>query len=1590
MPRLPDRISRPTVWLVGVIVLAAVVRFIGVNWDQGHHFHPDERRIAFAIEELSFSPLQLNPHFFAYGSLPIYVMKAASSIAGEVYAPLRGYDSTITIGRVVSGIAGTLTVWVLFLLGRRLYNPTVGLLAAVLLAACVLHVQNSHFMTTDIFLTFLVLVALYFLIGVVQRGETRDYLYAGLAIGFAGATKFSALPLLAPLGVAALIRLGRERRLLPILARGAVALIATAAAFAVGQPYTLMDFAAWSHDIVEQSGMVRNAGVFPYTNQYVGTPKYFYDVTQMVLWGMAPPLGIVAVWATAARTWGAIRERSAEDLVLLSWVIPFFLVTGWFQVKFVRYLLPIYPVMILWAAAWLWKLAQRSRLGRVALWTVVIGTLLSSLAFLSIYLRPFSVREASEWAYRHIPAGSTILSQHWDEGFPLPTRTGQPGRFKVIELGYYEPDTPAKMREIAQQLAKGDYIAFQTKRLYGAITQAPEKFPQTTNYFYRLFAGDLGYKLIYDHASRPSLFGFEFPTELADESISVYDHPKVLIFQNVERLPVEEIQKRMANPLPSSRQLTRRDLLLAHAGDEEGGTAPAEPIRASWLAFLWFALVVELLGLSAYPILRHWLPVPGSYALAKILGVLVFAYIPWVLTDLDQVAFTREALTGTIVFLALCGAIARLRWRPALPRREWLPTEALFWGVFLFFLLVRAYNPEVFWGEKPMDFSFLNSLTRSTHLPPPEPWFSGSPLHYSYFGHYVVAALGKLCNIHPALTFNLGIALTAGLTATAAFALGCAISDRWGVGLLAAAFATLAGNLAGPVELWSRRAINFDYFWATSRVVPDTINEYPVWSFLFADLHAHVLVMPFSLSFVTLAVWWVRRHEARTAPAPPALPIPRWLLLLLLALTLGAITVTNTWSTFTYLPFFPFLLTCAWLVESRYGWFGTLVRLVPRVALPSAVLGGLTYVLYLPYWRHWNPPERNWGWERDSFVNAGQYGIIFGLFLFVAIPFLFAVWRRELMRGRSRLGVLRSLPMCLVLIAAAVSMAFSVRVGLTILAVLAFHLAVQQVESPQYRLILSFFAFAFAVTAGVDIVHVWDRMNTIFKFYLEAWFLFAVAAAAAAAELWEGGIRWRPLRLAFQAGLVLLLTISVFTTTSSTYAVVNTKRVRTPRPTLDGIAYLPLHDPHESAAFEWLNQNIRGIPVISEAYGPSYQEFARVSMNTGLPTVLGWDYHVFQRAHRWPDINRRKDDLKTLYSTDNKKTAAAILEKYHIALVYVGPLERREYKGGNLTRFNEWSDVLTPIYQNGGVTIYGVNGQFSGAMPVTTIESVPQEAAAESNAPEAPPEKGGPGQFRQPRGIAADSQGNVYVADFDNNRIQKFNSDLEYVSEWGDAGNLPGEFRQPCGIAVDSTDTVYVADTWNQRVQVFTADGQYVREWGGPYFGPRGIGVSQDGKVYLADTGNHRIRRFDAEGNEQKTWGGSGSEPGQFKEPDGIAVAADGRVYVADNNNARVQIFDADGTYQAQFPVDGWEPKAFSEPTMTFTPKGTLFVTVPLRGVIRAYDRSGKLLQEISGDQPPPHHFDKPMGITYNPKTQELYVTDLENRLARVPVPKGL
>jgi YYY domain-containing protein len=243
----------------------------------------------------------------------------------------------------------------------------------------------------------------------------------------------------------------------------------------------------------------------------------------------------------------------------------------------------------------------------------------------------------------------------------------------------------------------------------------------------------------------------------------------------------------------------------------------------------------------------------------------------------------------------------------------------------------------------------------------------------------------------------------------------------------------------------------------------------------------------------------------------------------------------------------------------------------------------------------------------------------------------------------------------------------------------------QPPTSDQFALILV--GVGLLLPLVVEFVYLRDlfgtRMNTVFKFYFQAWVLLALAAAYGVAVVTGrlhglGGLVWRLALAALVLGGLVYPVLAIPDKTGDFSS----------PPTLDGMAWLQTDHPDDYAAIRWLQANVVGAPVILEAWGGSYQYAARVSALTGLPTVLGWDFHEYQWRGSYDEPSRRKADVDTLYNTLDLTQTLTLLDKYAITYVYVGPLERERYNPSGLAKFDRSMKV---VYRQGEVTIYQRN-----------------------------------------------------------------------------------------------------------------------------------------------------------------------------------------------------------------------------------------------------------------------------------------------------------
>jgi 4-amino-4-deoxy-L-arabinose transferase-like glycosyltransferase len=333
------------------------------------------------------------------------------------------------------------------------------------------------------------------------------------------------------------------------------------------QPYALVDWQTFLADTIRESQTAWGTLDVPYTRQYAGTLPYFYSIWQTAFWGLGLPLGLAAWAGFAAALVRWLRRGSWADTLLLAWAGPYLAIIGLFHARYLRYMLPLVPILCILAAQ---LLTVRRRSFSAMLWRRILGvgygglilcTCAYSLVFASLYTAPHSWITASEWIYNQVPAGSTLAVEEWDTALPLPLNlNGQPRRIEEYDVRslalYDEPDDTAKWSSLAADLSASDYIIIASRRLYGSIPRLADRYPLSSRYYNWLFAGELGFELAGEFSRGTTWLNPPLPPlpDAApawlrpDESFVVYDHPRALVFRNVEHLSAAELLGRLNSP----------------------------------------------------------------------------------------------------------------------------------------------------------------------------------------------------------------------------------------------------------------------------------------------------------------------------------------------------------------------------------------------------------------------------------------------------------------------------------------------------------------------------------------------------------------------------------------------------------------------------------------------------------------------------------------------------------------------------------------------------------------------------------------------------------------------------------------------------------------------------------------------------------------------------------------------------------------------------------------------------------------------------------------------------------------------------------
>lgn len=1027
----------------------------------------------------------------------------------------------------------------------------------------------------------------------------------------------------------------------------------------------------------------------------------------------------------------------------------------------------------------------------------------------------------------------------WDDGLPLPMNlNGQylnPATIYETDLNLeaYWPDTTEKRERIAEVLDRADYLVMSSNRQYGTISRVPERYPLMSSFYRELLGcsenedtlscyneaealdepGPLGFRLMKTFTSYPELGPFVFNDQYAEEAFSVYDHPKVMIFEKTDNysssvvskilnqvdlskainLPPGELGKAASSRIPADGlMLDKRDW----EKQQEGGTWAELFIQDSLVnrsqvaAVIIFYIFTLVLTWAVFPLIWPFfkgLP-DGAYPLARTFSYLLFGFLGFTAGAL-RIPVTRALLAMLFILLIGLGAYAMFIQRDALKqmlqvnKKEILIAEVVGLLAFAFFLWIRWLNPDLWHpyhgGEKPMDFSYFNAVIKSSTFPAYDPWFAGGYLNYYYFGMVLAGLPTKLLGITPAVAINIILPLWFSMVAMAAYSLGFNLvglsfgktknahcNKQWArfAGIIAVILVLVAGNL-GTVKLLQETARTMGaygqdpasagwfmnlkwlvkglllilkgeplplypgtWYWNPSRTIADTpITEFPLFTFLYADPHAHLYAMP----FVLLAVAW-----ALNALFVPKLSKP-WIEFLYLglgALIIGVLKPVNTWDFYTLFTLGACVLLYVEIFSRQSSGF---VELSKKKSLQIKLIRGLgaivflffaSSLLYYTFNSNFHPAFSKIAIWKGLKTTLSEYLTHWGFFLFIL--FWWYLWEsykwlaitpmsqvRKLKRYSKQIFILCALGLAILF---TLSIGMKIQTAVIILPFCLWTLALisRKEISHAERFVLFLIGTALIITLFVEIVYLLGdngRQNIVFKFYMQAWLFFAVGSAYALTRLISEFNRWR-LRTQniFLVTLGLMgIAVLLFPVTAAADKATNRMDPGAAH-SLDGMLYMRSSRYHygcqrstpeaecvpveidlaeDYRAIQWMQANLFGSPVIIEGYAGLYTWSNRFTVYTGLPGVIGWDYHQSQQRGILANdiVGQRVRDVELFYQTIDPLTAYQILQEYGVTYVIVGQYEKALYFQAGLDKFAAWDGALwDTIYQDGQTAIYKV------------------------------------------------------------------------------------------------------------------------------------------------------------------------------------------------------------------------------------------------------------------------------------------------------------
>ena len=690
-----------------------------------------------------------------------------------------------------------------------------------------------------------------------------------------------------------------------------------------------------------------------------------------------------------------------------------------------------------------------------------------------------------------------------------------------------------------------------------------------------------------------------------------------------------------------------------------------------WTFWTWYLLAL-VLGAVAMPLTgrlfrrfqdRGWM-------FSKVTAIAVSGFLTWFLVAVKIIKFTT--MTCIVVTLVCAAASLILYCREQKAGFECIPfahldlvyaEELLFFAAFLLWTYFAGFHPAAYGTEKFMDYGFMEAMMRSKTLPATDLWYSQGKINYYYGGQYFAVFLTKLSGAKVELTYNLMRTFVAGLAFAMPFSLvHQMVTDRLGktrsrwkkalpsvTGILAGISVSIAGNMHyvvyGQIIPFIRKLkgeeVSSYWFPDATRYIgfnPDvedkTIHEFPCYSFVLGDLHAHVVDIMFVLLLLGLLYAWMKKVRTTELSGESMSRRKFWKKQLLMpqllatGALLGMFHWTNYWDFVIY-----FVVTCgAALFMNIIGQKGKIRWALGVTAAQAAEILILATVIILPFTLQFDTSNMVQGIALAQHHSLPhQLLVLWGLPGILTILFVVSLLIEKL-RGAEQKSLYH------LLTSIRLPDLFAVLMGLC---------AIGLVLIPELVYVRDIYENGNA------------RANTMFKLTYQAYIMFGMTMIYAIFRLLIIGKNKILKVLAFIGLFFFVWTCGYFG--NSVHSWFGEVWKPSQYKGLNATAFLETDFPEDVNGIRWLKENISDAPVVLEANGDSYSEYERVSAMTGLPTIMGWYVHEWLWRGNLSDLNAKIEEIQEIYTSTDETRVKELLEEYNVSYIFVGSCERNKY-----------------------------------------------------------------------------------------------------------------------------------------------------------------------------------------------------------------------------------------------------------------------------------------------------------------------------------------